>query len=108
MSVRSFCALNGLEFAYNRQIKHSENVDHERNERRERSRSLYLREHTEPLEPKYKTTIELWLTQIAAESDGTSLPDDLSSEEARRYLIRFLRKRYLDDHKEIYKELAYK
>mgnify|MGYP006976214445 FL=1 len=45
---------------------------------------------------------------MAAESDGTSLPDDLSSEEARRYLIRFLRKRYLDDHKEIYKELAYK
>ena len=93
MSVRSFCALNGLEFAYNRQIKDSENVDHERNERRERSRSLYLREHTEPLEPKYKTTIELWLTQImdaerisdnigpgTSESQNRNEPNDYDSD----------------------------
>jgi len=44
---------------------------------------------------------------MAAESDGPSLPDDLSPEEARRYLIRFLGKQDLDEHEEIYEELAY-
>ena len=74
-------------------LRGSENVDHERNERRERSRSLYLREHTEPLEPKYKTTIELWLTQImdaerisdnigpgTSESQNRNEPNDYDSD----------------------------
>ena len=44
---------------------------------------------------------------MAAESDAPDLPEDLSSEEARRYLIRFLGKQDLDEHAEIYEELAY-
>jgi len=83
MSVRSFCALNGLEFAYNRQIKEVLKTL-TTNERRERSRSLYLREHTEPLEPKYKTTIELWLTQIMdAERISDNIGPDTSESQNR-------------------------
>ena len=44
---------------------------------------------------------------MAAESDAPDLPEDLSPEEARRYLIRFLGKQDLDEHAEIYEELAY-
>ncbi|WP_182013097.1 Fic family protein [Haloquadratum walsbyi] len=92
MSVRSFCALNGLEFAYNRQIKEVLKTL-TTNERRERNRFSYLREHTEPLEPKYKTTIELWLTQImdaerisdnigpgTSESQNRNEPNDYDSD----------------------------
>ena len=80
MSVRSFCALNGLEFAYNRQIKEVLKTL-TTNERRERNRFSYLREHTEPLEPKYKTTIELWLTQIM---DAERISDNIGPDTSER------------------------
>lgn len=44
---------------------------------------------------------------MAAESDEPPTPDEMSSEEARRYLIRFLGRQDLDEHEEIYEELAY-
>jgi hypothetical protein len=44
---------------------------------------------------------------MAAESDQPELPDDLSPEEARRYLIRLLGKQDLDEHEDIYEELAH-
>jgi hypothetical protein len=34
------------------------------------------------------------------------MPDELSAEEARQYLIRFLGRQDLDEHAEIYEELA--
>mgnify|MGYP006914285582 FL=1 len=43
---------------------------------------------------------------MAAESEPPEIPDDLSAEEARQYLIRFLGRQDLDEHKEIYEELA--
>jgi hypothetical protein len=43
---------------------------------------------------------------MASKSDQPELPEDLSPEEARRYLIRFLGKQDLDEHEEIYEELA--
>lgn len=45
---------------------------------------------------------------MAAESEQPEIPDDLSAEEARRYLIRFLGRHDLDEHEEIYDELATK
>lgn len=44
---------------------------------------------------------------MAAGSDQPELPEDMSPEEARRYLIRFLGRQDLDEHEEIYEELAY-
>ncbi|CCQ33427.1 hypothetical protein [Halorhabdus tiamatea] len=44
---------------------------------------------------------------MAAESDDSELPKDLSPKEARRYLIRYLGKRDLEEHEEIYEELAH-
>ena len=44
---------------------------------------------------------------MAPESDGPGLPDELSPEEAGRCLIRLLGKQDLDEHAEIYEELAY-
>ncbi|MFD1587883.1 type II toxin-antitoxin system death-on-curing family toxin [Halorientalis brevis] len=75
MSVRVFCALNGLEFAYDRQIKEilKTLATDETNVEKEVVLS-YLREHTEPLEPEYKATIELWLAQIM---DAERIPDDI-------------------------------
>lgn len=43
---------------------------------------------------------------MAAESDQPEIPDQMSSEEARQYLIRFLGRQDLDEHEEIYEELA--
>jgi hypothetical protein len=40
---------------------------------------------------------------MAAESEQ---PDEMSPEEARQYLIRFLGRQDLDEHEEIYDELA--
>jgi hypothetical protein len=43
---------------------------------------------------------------MAAESEHPEVPEDMSPEEARRYLIRFLGRQDLDEHNEIYEELA--
>jgi hypothetical protein len=43
---------------------------------------------------------------MAAESEQPEIPDEMSPEEARQYLIRFLGRQDLDEHKEIYDELA--
>jgi hypothetical protein len=43
---------------------------------------------------------------MAAESEHPEIPDELSPEEARQYLIRFLGRQDLDEHAEIYDELA--
>ncbi len=43
---------------------------------------------------------------MAAESEPPEIPDDLSTEEARQYLIRFLGRQDLDEHADIYEELA--
>lgn len=43
---------------------------------------------------------------MAADSDQPEIPDQMSSEEARQYLIRFLGRQDLDEHEEIYEELA--
>jgi hypothetical protein len=43
---------------------------------------------------------------MATDSDPPEVPKDMSPEEARRYLIRFLGKQDLDEHAEIYEELA--
>ncbi|MGB9985672.1 MULTISPECIES: hypothetical protein [Halobacteriales] len=43
---------------------------------------------------------------MAAESEPPEIPDELSAEEARQYLIRFLGRQDLDEHAEIYEELA--
>lgn len=43
---------------------------------------------------------------MAGESEQPEIPDELSPEEARQYLIRFLGRQDLDEHEEIYDELA--
>ena len=43
---------------------------------------------------------------MAAESEPPEMPDELSPKEARQYLIRFLGRQDLDEHAEIYDELA--
>ncbi len=43
---------------------------------------------------------------MAAGSDQPEFPDEMSPEEARKYLIRFLGRQDLDEHEEIYDELA--
>ena len=43
---------------------------------------------------------------MAAESEPPEIPDDLSAEEARQYLIRFLGRQDLDEHEDIYEELT--
>lgn len=43
---------------------------------------------------------------MAAGSDQPEIPEEMSPEEARQYLIRFLGRQDLDEHKEIYEELA--
>ncbi|GAB3411192.1 hypothetical protein GCM10027435_02540 [Haloparvum alkalitolerans] len=43
---------------------------------------------------------------MAAESEQPEFPDEMSSEEARQYLIRFLGRQDLDEHEAIYDELA--
>ena len=75
MSVRVFYALNGLEFAYDRQVKEilKALATDETNVEDGVVRS-YLREHTAPLEPEYKATVELWLSRIM---DAERVPDDI-------------------------------
>jgi hypothetical protein len=43
---------------------------------------------------------------MATESESPEIPDELSAEEARQYLIRFLGRQDLDEHADIYEELA--
>ena len=43
---------------------------------------------------------------MTAESGQPKIPEEMSPEEARQYLIRFLGRQDLDEHKEIYDELA--
>jgi hypothetical protein len=43
---------------------------------------------------------------MAAESEPPEIPDELSAEEARQYLIRFLGRQDLNEHADIYEELA--
>jgi hypothetical protein len=43
---------------------------------------------------------------MAAESEQSEVIDEMSPEEARQYLIRFLGRQDLDEHEEIYDELA--
>lgn len=43
---------------------------------------------------------------MTAEGDHPEIPDEMSSEEARQYLIRFLGRQDLNEHEEIYDELA--
>jgi len=43
---------------------------------------------------------------MAAESEPPEVPDELSAEEARQYLIRFLGRQDLNEHADIYEELA--
>ncbi|ACV49393.1 hypothetical protein [Halomicrobium mukohataei] len=44
---------------------------------------------------------------MGTERDHPEVPENMSAEEARRYLIRFLGKQDLDEHEDIYDELAY-
>jgi len=43
---------------------------------------------------------------MATEGEQPPTPDEMSAEEARRYLIRLLGRQDLDEHEEIYEELA--
>jgi len=43
---------------------------------------------------------------MAAESEQPEIPDEMSAEEARQYLVRFLGRQDLDEHADIYDELA--
>jgi len=43
---------------------------------------------------------------MATDRDHPERLEELSAEEARRYLIRFLGRQDLDEHEEIYDELA--
>jgi len=78
MSVRVFYALNGLEFAYDRHIKEIlKNLATDETGVEKEIVLSYLQEHTEPLEPEYRATIELWLSRIA---DADEVPDDVVPE----------------------------
>jgi hypothetical protein len=43
---------------------------------------------------------------MVAESEQPEVPTEMSAEEARQYLIRFLGRQDIDEHEEIYDELA--
>lgn len=43
---------------------------------------------------------------MAADDEQSESPTEMSPEEARNYLIRFLGRQDLDEHEEIYDELA--
>lgn len=43
---------------------------------------------------------------MAAENEQPEITDEMSAEEARQCLIRFLGRQDLDEHEEIYEELA--
>lgn len=75
MSVRVFYALNGLEFAYDRRIKEIlKNLATDETGVEKEMVLSYLQEYTEPLEPEYRATIELWLSRIA---DAREVPDNV-------------------------------
>lgn len=94
MSARVFYALNGLEFAYDRQVKEIlKTLATDETTVEEEVVLPYLREHTEPLEPEYKATVELWLSRIMdaertlgniesdqSESDRHGEPNDYDSD----------------------------
>jgi hypothetical protein len=44
--------------------------------------------------------------RMVTESERPETPDEMSPEEARRYLIRFLGRQDLDEHGDIYEQLA--
>ena len=52
------------------------------------------------------TTAHIARNKMATEGEQPPIPEEMSSEEARRYLIRFLGQQDLDKHEEIYEELA--
>lgn len=71
MSVRIFYALNGLEFDYDREIKEIlKGLATDEANVTEDVVLSYLREHTEPRAPEYRTTIKLWLTRIEGRTDS--------------------------------------
>lgn len=80
MSTRIFYALNGLRFDYDRTVKEilkalatdEQSVDDD-------DVIEYLREHTEPLEPEYEATINLWLSRI---DSAAQLPSEQECETA--------------------------
>lgn len=43
---------------------------------------------------------------MATEPEQPEIPEEMSPEEARQFLIRFLGRQDLDEHEEIYDELA--
>ena len=43
---------------------------------------------------------------MATEQEQPPIPEEMTAEEARRYLIRFLGRQDLDEHEDIYEELA--
>ncbi|ACV49392.1 type II toxin-antitoxin system death-on-curing family toxin [Halomicrobium mukohataei] len=78
MSTRIFYALNGLEFAYDRRIKDIlKRVATDETSVEKEVVLSYLDDHTEPLEPEYRTTIELWLSRIA---DADRIPENIVSD----------------------------
>jgi death-on-curing protein len=80
MSVRVFYALNGLEFAYDRQVKEIlKALATDETSVEEGVVLSYLREHTAPLEPEYKATVELWLSRIM---DAERVPDDIEPDQS--------------------------
>jgi len=80
MSVRVFYALNGLEFKYDRQIKEIlKTLATDETAVEEEVVLSYLHEHTAPLEPEYKATVELWLSRIM---DAERVPDNIESDPA--------------------------
>jgi len=83
MSVRIFYALNGRKFTYDRSIKEilKELATDETSVKKEGVLS-YFDEHTEPLEPEYSATIELWLSRIADTEGAVAdpVPDQSESE----------------------------
>jgi death-on-curing protein len=69
MAVRVFYALNGLTFDYDQQIKETlKELATDETAVKAETVVSYVRTHTEPLEPEYQATIELWLARI--ESGG--------------------------------------
>jgi death-on-curing protein len=73
MSVYIFYALNGIEFAYDRRIKETlKNLATDETSVEKETILSYLQEYTDPLEPEYRATIELWLSE--------SEPNDYESE----------------------------
>lgn len=76
MSVRILYALNGLDFAYDRRIKDIlKTLATDEASVKRKAVLSYFDEHTGPLEPEYRATIDLWLSEIA---DAERIVDDLA------------------------------